>query len=156
MSSSLATPSTPPQAHLKNPKTTVVEATGSQFASRNDLNKSKMRRRARAAHDFLPKPLEEAPVADPIFTHFQKKAEKDNARCVFLLWGSQNSETSSTWAMDVPITNVENEDEIFTLLAERYAKQFSIWRRIFSFRRFNRLKPVTVCYQLAREHVHLY
>jgi hypothetical protein len=83
---------------------------------------------------------------DPIFTYFQEETEKkDGASCVFLLWGSENSESFTTWAVDVPITDFENEHDIFDLLAKRYYKELGLLRRYLSFRKFSRLKPVTVC-----------
>jgi hypothetical protein len=82
---------------------------------------------------------------DPIFTYFQEETEKkDGASCVFLLWGSENSESFTTWAVDVPITDVENEHEIFDSLAKKYDKELGFLRRCLSFRKFSRLKPVTV------------
>jgi hypothetical protein len=83
---------------------------------------------------------------DPIFTYFQEETEKkDGASCVFLLWGSENSESFTTWAVDVPITDVESEHVIFDSLAKRYYEELGLLRRCLAFRKFSRLKPVTVC-----------
>jgi hypothetical protein len=85
-------------------------------------------------------------LEDNIFIHFQNAAERrDGASCVFLLWGSENSESSTTWAVDVPIADHENEEEIFRLLAKQYAKELGFLRRYLTFRKFSRLRPVTVC-----------
>ena len=91
---------------------------------------TKKRKPPRAMHDWLP---------------------KRDASCVFLLWGSGNSGNSensgkfTTWAMDVPITDAKSEHEIFALLAKQYATRLGFLRRCLSFRRFSRLRPVTVC-----------
>lgn len=92
----------------------------------------------------LPKPSNL--FKDSIFTYFQEETEKkDGASCVFLLWGSENSESSRTWAVDVPITDIENEYEIFDSLKKKYVEELGLLRRCLSFRRFSRIKPVTVC-----------
>ncbi|KAF2994861.1 hypothetical protein E8E13_004169, partial [Curvularia kusanoi] len=71
-------------------------------------------------HEVLEKPSAPKPsnlLKDSIFTYFQEETEKkDGASCVFLLWGSEDSESSRTWAVDVPVTDIENEYEIFELL----------------------------------------
>lgn len=101
-----------------------------------------------------PSELPELP-GDNIFIDFEKVAEKrPNASCVFLLWGSGNSGNSgnsensgkfTTWAMDVPITDAENEHEIFASLAKQYTTRLGFLQRYLSFRRFSRLRPVAVC-----------
>ena len=92
----------------------------------------------------LPKPSNL--FKNSIFTYFQEETEKkDGASCVFLLWGSENSESSRTWAVDVPITDIENEYEIFDSLKKKYVEELGLLRRCLSFRRFSRIKPVTVC-----------
>ncbi|KAI1508065.1 hypothetical protein KJE20_03537 [Pyrenophora tritici-repentis] len=143
MSSPLADPpSRPERARVKHSNNTAVEATGFQPVPHNSLKNSKSRRRPRAMHEVLPKlsKLSE----DSIFTYFQEKTEKkDGASCVFLLWGSENSESFTTWAVDVPITDLESEHEIFALLAKKYDKELGPLRRCLSFRKFSRLKPVT-------------
>jgi hypothetical protein len=101
-------------------------------------------------HKDLLKPSLQRPSKlpeDPIFTYFQEETEKkDGASCVFLLWGSENSESFRTWAVDVPITVVEDEHNIFDSLAKRYYEELGLIRRWLSFRKFSRLKPVTVCF----------
>ncbi|KAI1556442.1 hypothetical protein PtrEW4_012148, partial [Pyrenophora tritici-repentis] len=143
MSSPLADPPPRPErARVKHSNNTAVEATGFQPVPHNSLKNSKSRRRPRAMHEVLPKlsKLSE----DSIFTYFQEKTEKkDGASCVFLLWGSENSESFTTWAVDVPITDLESEHEIFALLAKKYDKELGPLRRCLSFRKFSRLKPVT-------------
>lgn len=71
---------------------------------------------------------------DPIFTYFQAETEKkDGESCVFLLWSSENSEIFTTWAVDVPITDVECEHDIFDSLAKRYYEELGLLRRCLSF-----------------------
>jgi hypothetical protein len=124
--------------------------TGFQPDLHNGLKKSKKRRWAMP--DVLPRPSLPKPSKlpeDPIFTYFQKKTEeKDGANCVFLLWGSENSESFTTWAVDIPTTDVESEHEIFDSLAKKYNEELGLLRRCLSFRKFSRLKPVTVCSHL--------
>jgi hypothetical protein len=135
----------PPQRAFIKPSTEDIatEATGTQIASNNG-RKSPRNRRPRPAHPILPKPPELP--EDNIFTHFQKEADrKDGASCVFLLWGSTDSERFPTWAIDVPIADSKSEDEIFTSLAKQYAEELGFWRRYLTFRKFSRLRPVTVC-----------
>jgi hypothetical protein len=100
-------------------------------------------------YGVLPKPSLLKPSklpGDPVFTYFQEETEKkDGASCVFLLWGSENSESFSTWAVDVPVTDIESEHDIFGLLAKRYYEELGLLRKYLSFRKFNRIKPVTVC-----------
>jgi hypothetical protein len=81
-----------------------------------------------------------------LFAYFQREAErKEDASCVFLLWGSRDSERSPTWAVDVQIASPENEEEIFQKLAQRYLAERGFWQRYFSFREYDKLEPVTVC-----------
>lgn len=142
-------PSRPEKARVKYPERIAVEATGFQPILQNDPKKSKKRARQRAMHGVLPNPSLPEPSKlpkDPIFTYFQEETDKkDGASCVFLLWGSENSESFTTWAVDVPITDVESEHDIFDALAKRYYEELGLLRRCLSFRRFSRLKPVTVC-----------
>lgn len=139
--------SQPERAHIKHTEKVAVEATGFQPVLHNSLKKTKQRRRV--MHEDLLKPtLSKASKLpeDPIFTYFQEEAaKKDGASCVFLLWGSENSESLTTWAVDVPITDVESEHEIFNSLAKKYYEELGLLRRCLSFRKFSRLKPVTVC-----------
>lgn len=142
-------PSRPERARVKHSENIAVGATGFQPVLHNDLKKSKKRKRSRAMHEDLLKPslpkTSKLPE-HPIFTYFQEETEKkDDSSCVFLLWGSENSESFKTWAVDVPITDVENEYEIFNSLNRKYYKELGLLRRWLSFREFRRLKPVTVC-----------
>ncbi|KAG9190017.1 hypothetical protein G6011_08105 [Alternaria panax] len=144
-------PSPPETAHLRYPKGTVTRATGFESASNKDPKKPKDRSRPRPTPDFFPKPPKPSGPSGPsevsedkIFTYFQKKADReDGASCVFLLWGSRNSESFKNWAVDVPIAGFESEDEIFTLLSGQYTTVLSFLRRYLSFRKFSRLRPVT-------------
>jgi hypothetical protein len=138
-------PSRPESARVKSTASLGNESTGFQPAPHISRRDFKNRRRPRAAHKIVQKP-QDSPE-DPVFTHFRKIAEKkEDASCVFLLWSSENSESSTTWAVDVPTTNIESEDRIFTLLAKRYATERGFLRSYLSFRKFSRLKPVTVRY----------
>ena len=99
-------------------------------------------------HDVVRTPSPRDPSnlpKDSIFNYFQDKTEKiDGASCVFLLWGSKNSESFRTWAVDVPITDVEDEYQIFDSLKKKYDEELGLLRRCLSLRKFSRIKPVTV------------
>jgi hypothetical protein len=142
-------PSQPERARVKHSEKIAVGATGFQPVLQNGSKKSKKRTRQRAMHGALLKPSSLKPSKlpeDHIFTYFQEEAEKkDGASCVFLLWGSENSESFTTQAVDVPTTDVESEHDIFDSLAKRYYEELGLLRRCLSFRKFSRLKPVTVC-----------
>ncbi|XP_014550299.1 hypothetical protein COCVIDRAFT_43137 [Bipolaris victoriae FI3] len=83
-----------------------------------------------AMHEVLQKPslLEPSNLPkDSIFTYFQEETEKkDGASCVFLLWGSEHSESFKTWAVDVLITDVEDEYDIFKSLKKKL-KPVTFW-----------------------------
>jgi len=82
-----------------------------------------------------------------LFSYFEKEAKKKyNASCVFLLWGSRDSERSPTCAVDVQTTDLEDEGDIFQRLADRYFAERGFFKRYFSFREFEKLEPVTVCF----------
>jgi hypothetical protein len=135
----------PPQRAWIKPYTEDIatEVTGTQTASNNGRT-SPRNRRPRPAHPILLKPPDLP--KDNMFTHFQKEADRqDGASCVFLLWGSADSERFPTWAIDIPIADPKSEDEIFASLAKRYAEELGFWRRYLTFRKFSRLIPVTVC-----------
>lgn len=132
--------SQPAKAHIKS----SMEPTGFQPIQQTGGKNLKNRRRLQIMHDTLRQSLK--PSGDGIFTYFQREAEKkEDASCIFLLWGSDSSESSATWAVDVPITHLESEDQIFQELTDRYAAERSFLRRHFSFRKFGKVKPVTVC-----------
>jgi hypothetical protein len=138
-------PSRPEVAHhRKPPQDVVLEATGFQRASYTGKMLCKNRKPTRGVQYAMPEKSEAS-----LFTHFQKEAERqESASCVFLLWGSEDSESSTTWAVDIPTTDLESEDEIFQRMAERYATERGFLRKWFSFHGFSRLKPVTVCLDL--------
>jgi hypothetical protein len=137
-------PSRLERARVKHSEQIAVGATGFQPVLHNGIKKSKKKGRQRAMHKVLLKPSKLP--EDPIFTYFQEETEKkDGASCVFLLWGSKNSESFTTWAVDVPITDVESEHEIFYSLTKKYDEELGLLRRCLSFRKFSRIKPVTVC-----------
>jgi hypothetical protein len=156
-------PSRPESALVRNSENTTTGFQSASFSRGNPqtnqpalykgLKRRNNKNRPRAVHNFPAKPPELP--EDSIFIHFQKEAKKDGASCVFLLWGSENSESSTTWAVDVPITDLESEDKVFKLLAEQYAAELGFWRRYLSFRKFSRLKPVTVC-SILFQRVYLY
>jgi hypothetical protein len=80
-----------------------------------------------------------------LFAYFQKEAERNkDATCVFLLWGSRDSESFPTWAVDVQINSLKNEEKAFQRLAEGYSDKRDFLRQWLSFREYNRLEPVTV------------
>jgi hypothetical protein len=145
-------PSRPERARVKHSEKIAVGATGFQPVLQNGPKKSKKRTRQRAMHGILLKPSLLKPSKlpeDPIFTYFQQESEKkDGASCVFLLWGSENSGSFTTWAVDVPIIDVDSEHDIFDSLVKRYYEELGLLRRCLSFRKFSRLKPVTVCSHL--------
>ena len=130
-------------AHVRHSKAGTGITTGHKIPVEKNLKNSRNRGRARLSHDISPKPQKMS--SDPIFAYFEEEAEKkDGASCVFLIWGSGNSESFKTWAVDVLVTDVENEHDIFDSLATRYYKELGLLQRCLSFRRFSRLKPVTV------------
>jgi hypothetical protein len=142
-------PSRPESARVKYSEKIAVGATGFEPLLYNGLKKSEKKRRQWAIPETSLKPsllkLPNLPK-ESIFTYFQEENEKkDGASCVFLLWGSENSESFRTWAVDVPITDVENEYEIFDSLKKKYNEELGLLRRCLSFRKFSRIKPVTVC-----------
>jgi hypothetical protein len=95
-------------------------------------------------HDIIREPTETS--KNYLFAYFQEEAEKqEDASRVFLLCGSKDSESSPTWAVDVPITGLESEDKIFQKLAQQYSTKRGLLRRYLSFREYDKLEPVTVC-----------
>ncbi|EUC41909.1 hypothetical protein COCMIDRAFT_39991 [Bipolaris oryzae ATCC 44560] len=92
---------------------------------------------------FQPVPDNEPKKAKKRKREEEEAEKKDGASCSFLLWGSEDSESSKTWAVDVSITNDEHEDEIFKALKKRYHKELGLSRILHVFKRFKRLKPVT-------------
>jgi hypothetical protein len=133
--------------HRKPPQDVVLEATGFQRTPYTSKMLRNNRTPTREVQYSMPKKSESHESS--LLTHFQKEAERqESASCVFLLWGSEDSESSTTWAVDVPTTDLESEDKIFQRLAERYAAERGFLRKWFSFRGFSRLKPVTVCSDL--------
>lgn len=134
-------PSPPESVFAKKFQDRVLESTGIELPKRRS---AKSRVRQRKPHDFI-HPIEKA--HNPLFAYFQKEAErKEDAKCVFLLWGSRNSESSPTWAVDVQVTGIEDEAKIFQRLAQRYSAEQGFLQRYFSFREYDRLEPVTVCF----------
>ncbi|KAF5845595.1 hypothetical protein GGP41_009380 [Bipolaris sorokiniana] len=150
-------PPRPERARVKHSEEIAVGATGFQSVLHNNLKKSKERKRQQAMHEVLQKPSLSEPSnlpKDSIFTYFQEETEKkDGASCVFLLWGSEHSESFKTWAIDVAITDVEDEYEIFKSLKKKYDEEVGLLKRCFSFRKISRLKPVTfrlICHPSKR------
>jgi hypothetical protein len=128
--------------HLPNP---VLGTTGFESATHTNRRSLKNRRRPRLPHNIVQEPTEE--LQNTLFAYFQKEAEgKEDANCVFLLWGSRDSESSPTCAVDVQITGLENEEDIFRKLAQRYSTERGFLRRYLSFREYDKIEPVTVCF----------
>jgi hypothetical protein len=128
--------------HLQNP---VSGTTGFESATHTKRKSLKSRGRQRLPHNIVQEPTEE--LQNPLFAYFQEEAEgKEGANCVFLLWGSRDSESSPTCAVDVQITGLENEEDIFQRLAQRYSAERGSLRRYLSFREYDKIEPVTVCF----------
>lgn len=130
-------PTRPERARVKHSEKIAVGATGFQPVLQYSLKRSKERTRKWAMQGISLKPSLLNPSKlpkDPIFTYFQEETEKkDGASCVFLLRSSENSEIFTTWAVDVPMTDVEFEHDIFDSLAKRYHEELSLLRRCLSF-----------------------
>ncbi|KAL5373192.1 hypothetical protein DPSP01_012889 [Paraphaeosphaeria sporulosa] len=140
MSVSHEHPTKPSIALTRPPCTSASKTTG--FKSARYRNKTSIKRRRWPEDDNIPKTTE-AFQPHP-FDYFQEKAEKDNdARCVFLLWGSRKPESSPTRAVDVQIDSRDNEENIFEELAHRYTAQRNLITKCFTFREFDKLEPVT-------------
>jgi hypothetical protein len=137
-------PSRPPSVLLRPPKNYNSRSTGFEPAA---LKKSKLRQRI--MQDSVPKPVPntaEIKTPNALLDYFEEESyRKEDASCVFLLWGSRDSERSPTWAVDVQITDVESEGEIFQTLAQQYSTELGFLRRNFSLREFDKLELVTVC-----------
>jgi hypothetical protein len=158
-------PSKPERAYIKPHRGEVATETNIYKNYPYRGTKSPQNRKQRKAHNWLPKPQESPKPPEPselcklpklpgdnTFIQDQKVAKKrPDVNYIFLLWGSGNSGNSensgrfTAWAVDVPITDAENEHEIFALLAKQYATRLGFLRRCLSFQRFSRLRPVTVC-----------
>lgn len=136
-------PPPPEIVHLGPLKNRAKEATGSQ-PSFPTPDESPRNRKPTPLGYSLPKKSSEPPT-DPIFSHFHEEANNvEDATCIFLLWGSANSELCPTWAVDVSVTGIESEEIMFQKLKERYATERGILRKYLSFRKLARLRPVTV------------
>ncbi|EUC31186.1 hypothetical protein COCCADRAFT_38702 [Bipolaris zeicola 26-R-13] len=124
-------PSQPERARVKHSGTIAAEATGFQSAMQEGLQKPSLSKTSDRPRD-------------PIFAYFEKETEKrHDASFVFLLWGSENSESFKTWAVDVPVPDDAYEDEIFEALRKKYYKELGFSGILNVFQRFKRLKPVT-------------
>jgi hypothetical protein len=94
-------------------------------------------------HDIVREPTDG--FQNSLFAYFEKEAKRnEDASCVFLLWGSRDSESSPTWAVDVQMARVEDEGEMFRRLAQRYLAERGFLQRYLSLRQFDKLEPVTV------------
>jgi hypothetical protein len=145
-------PSRPPSVLLRPPKNYNSRSTGFEPAA---LEKSRLRQRI--MQDSVPKPVPktaEIKTPNALLDYFEEESyRKEDASCVFLLWGSRDSERSPTWAVDVQITDVEKEGEIFQTLAQQYSTELGFLRRTFSLREFEKLEPVTVCFLWLSFHI---
>ncbi|KAJ5026982.1 hypothetical protein J3E73DRAFT_232819 [Bipolaris maydis] len=147
---------TPPQrAHVRHSETIAAGTTRFQPFRYNILKKDMERRRRQVMNEGYLKPSSPKKSSSPnkskttkssIFKYFkQETKKKESASCVFLLWGSENSETSNTWAVDDENDEEEKKDEkeIFDLLKKKYNKELGLLRFTHIFQRFRRLRPVT-------------
>jgi hypothetical protein len=120
-------------------------STGFEPTTHTNRKLLKSRRRSQIMHDNVRTPIEDLP--NSLFDYFQKEAErKEDATCVFLLWGSRDYGRSPTWAVDVQTTGLENEEKIFQTLAQRYSAERGVLQRYFSLKEYDKLEPVTVCF----------
>jgi hypothetical protein len=146
-------PSRPNSVLLKLPKSHTSRSTGFEPVVFETTKYRKSRSRFNMMYDSVPKTVsktvpETAEIKAPnaLLDYFEQESyRKEDASCVFLLWGSRDSERSPTWAVDVQITDVESEGEIFQTLARQYSTELGFLRRNFSLREFDKLELVTVC-----------
>jgi hypothetical protein len=138
-------PSRPERTFRGLPKSHVADSTGVEPAAFPNSKYLKRRIRSEIMQKSVPEPTERKPQ-NALLDYFENEAErKEYASCVFLLWGSRDSEHFPTWAVDVQITGIENEEIIFQKLAQRYSTERGFLRRTFSLRKFDKLEPATVC-----------
>jgi hypothetical protein len=135
-----------PESVLTRPfQDRVLGSTGFELTTYTNPNFLKSRHRSQILHDNVRIPIGELP--NSLFDYFQKEAErKEDASCVFLLWGSRDYGRSPTWAVDVQTTGLENEEKIFQTLAQRYSAERGVLQRYFSLKQYDKLEPVTVCF----------
>jgi hypothetical protein len=137
----------PPEAVLLRPsRDSTVEASGlqSSYHPHGQPALRARRRYQRPVHSIMQPPSPK--LTDNIFAYFETETEKNgDARCVFVLWGSENSEKSVTWAIDVRISDPDAEEVIFRELKARYYAERGVWRKYFALRDFIQVKPVVVC-----------
>jgi hypothetical protein len=138
-------PSRPERTFRGSPKSHVADSTGVEPATYTKSKDLKRRIRSEIMQKSVPEPTEKKPQ-NALLDYFENEAErKEDASCVFLLWGSRDSERFPTWAVDVQTTGIENEEIIFQKLAQRFSTERGFLRRAFSLREFDKLEPVTVC-----------
>jgi hypothetical protein len=89
------------------------------------VHRARRRNRERQSHHLVLTPSKtEQPERDGVFGYLEDKASaKGYNECVFLLWGSEDSERYKTWAVDVPLTDPQAEDTIFRELNRHYYKE---------------------------------
>jgi hypothetical protein len=154
-------PSRPNSVLLRLSKSHTSGSTGFEPVVFKTTKYRKSRSRFNMMYDSVPKTgsktvPETAEIKAPnaLLDYFEQESyRKEDASCVFLLWGSRDSERSPTWAVDVQITDVENEGEIFQTLAQQYSTELGFLRRTFSLREFEKLEPVTVCFLWLSFHI---
>jgi hypothetical protein len=149
-------PSRPDSVLLRSSKSHASGSTGFEPAAFKNTTDSKSKLRLRM-YLSVPTTVPETPetkTPNALLDYFEEESNrKEDASCVFILWGSRDSERSPTWAVDVQITDVDNEGEIFQTLSQRYSTEIGFLRRTFSLREFEKLEPVTVCVLWLSFHV---
>jgi hypothetical protein len=139
-------PSRPERTFRGPPKSHVADSTGVEPATYTNSKDLKRRIRSEIMQKSVPEPTERK-TQNALLDYFENEAErKEYASCVFLLWGSRDSERFPTWAVDIKTTGIENEEIIFQKLAQRYSTERGFLRRNLSLREFDKLEPVTVCF----------
>jgi hypothetical protein len=132
-------PGLPENFHIQSSGDQNIRSTGTELGSHRSSLRD--RRRKYPEHNITPiKPI------DKLFNYFEKEAKKyDDSRCVFLLWGSEDSEKSTTCAIDVRISDSDAEGTVFHELKEAYYNKRGRWRKYLALRDVTQVKPVKVC-----------
>jgi hypothetical protein len=133
-------PRPPGNVHIQSSRDQNVRSTGLELGS----YRSSLRDRGRRYPEHNITPIK---PADELFDYFQREAEKHgDSQCVFLLWGSEDSEKSTTCANDVRISDSDAEETVFHELKEAYYDKRGRWRKYLALRDVTQVKPVKVCY----------
>jgi hypothetical protein len=137
---SLTIPRPPKDIHVRSSRDLNVGSTGLEPSSYLGRSALRNRRRKHPEHNIPPiKPT------DKLFAYFGKKAEAhSDSQCVFLLWGSEDSGKSATWAIDARISDSDAEETAFRELKEAYYAKRGRWRKYLSLRDVSQVIPVKV------------